>query len=439
MDKRIFFSISNKLYKKELDKKTLLYSIKTMEREVKENPDNIEYLKLLANLYIENEEYYKAQKIFLKMIEIDETCPTTYYGLFKIDLFIDDDESLLYDLGDFEYFHKNNSLKLDLYYDLTNLYLDVKEGKDDKNYEFKYDGILISNKIKDQEIEKHLKETINHLNNKDYNKALKSIKICIDINNKKHCMLSIYPLYLLIDKICNCIKSKILYNELEKQYLDNNDYDNFIKIFESEINNDYKSSRTYEYLRNIDIMIDLGYREKAKQIITIVKSKIVGPKNIKILKYLENKIKDLEDMDYSLLETNEYVKLYEQKEEYQKALNLYFHELKKTNKNIYNYYIGILLFKMEEYGESYYYFNKYIEEGGLMLSDALLYMSVILSIHKNFVLAINTICRCKNIYLFKNLDYNEIITETTHYFYHDPTSKSKKEIIKLTLDYMNHE
>lgn len=166
-------------------------------------------------------------------------------------------------------------------------------------------------------------------------------------------------------------------------------------------------NRGYEHLRDINNLIKEKKLDEATILLNKLPKEIVSSNKI-IVKYLRGKITELNSRDEEDNIAFYYSKLYNYKGEYEKSLSIYYDMLVKTNKNIYNYYVGRSLYKMGYQLEALEYLNKYIKKGGFKLPNALLICTIILRNHKRYKTLNVYMKRCQVINFFNESNFELI-------------------------------
>lgn len=328
---------------------------------------------ILNKLYLKNKNYLKSLNFLNELKTRYKNNLSIYYYIFITNIYLDDYNEALLNLNICNSEDKIGETNNTVIYFLLNILTDSSETKIIKNEKIR----------KIQIYDKDLLDTyyifIDLLEKNNYEKALDKLIECKNISR-----INFETEINLLKKVIvkkEQEKDKLILNTIAKKnyFLKNNDINSFIKTIYILLDNGYGSYDYYlndvNYLINYDLNISLELLKK-------VKNKYHLENNYKV-KYLENKINEKNN---SYTEIEQYFINKGKKSckinDFKYALVTYYTALEVTNNNVFNYYLGKILFKLKDYKSSEYYLNRYMLTGAQKYSKSLLYLYFIAKIEK---------------------------------------------------------
>lgn len=208
-----FYTLKKEFNSKKFDENSLNKLVNELKRMIY-RMDNIEYHKLLGDVYIELKEFDKAKKEYNYMIYLDNSSSSAFYGLFKVAVCQNEYSKMRDYLQMYELNMTYPIVCTNIYYGLIDLYYSLLEERQ-SNYEFVNEGYLLTIKIDNKEFNESYDLAIESLNSRDYQSAKEYLYRCSEINDRKHLFLSIEPLIILIDNIISLSNKNNLVRKLK--------------------------------------------------------------------------------------------------------------------------------------------------------------------------------------------------------------------------------
>lgn len=342
------------------------------------------YNENMGVIFLHFDDFINAKRCLKKALEILPNKASINYKLYK--LAVGEGDFLKADLELCNYENKLNkaNIKYDISLPLTMLetYINLSYGAELDNTQSKkiektnHFGVV---EIRDGEIEEKIHIIIEQFNKKDYRGTLGHIENIIDLINQKNYPIEFDTIKIIMQKIVKeynkIVKNNFLTNEEIRLNLSSEKYIDLV---------DFNDNKQVKIMLNDINKILKENPKKAKCLLDKLKSNVYYNKYKLGITMLYNTIKEtneVEELDNEKKQIFYNIKECASKEykegNYINAYDYYLAGKYITENNIFNYYIGKMLFKTENFTDAYNYFSEYKKKGGEKLSKCLLYMTEI--------------------------------------------------------------
>lgn len=264
---------------------------------------------------------------------------------------------------------------------LTAIFNKVSLGKTTKIDNIEY---YMEYKIEDKQLKDFFLILIRLCNKDNYEKALNIIDSRMEEYSKKYPQIDFSILRILFNELLEIkyVKVKSLsnyYMEVLKLAIANHDGEKVINTVNVIIKNPYiEESVIYNVLYTLiknnyyhivaSLLDSITITDQNKDMVTALKNAIVNQ---------EFYLNMSDDMRSDYQETIALGKQYFRDGEYDKSLESYAQGRKMTKGNIFDYYLGKIMFHLGRFDEAEHYFNNYIKNGSDKLSKTYRYLAVI--------------------------------------------------------------